>query len=1050
MATTRNSLADIFSLVSPALQTQIDPLRFDSPEDEELSFAEGFAQGIGNIGTLVADAPFTLKQLADEATEDIASRITAPALRAFGRDVSAEEIRENLREERRRRNLEGLGRFISSERGDFNVKERLGKALQEQTGFRGFEDVVSDGDVNIPGALGLGIGTLGGGAALSALPVIGAASQARLEGSILNQLARLGITEGSKRAIAAQVGTTGLANAALGSPLTVSAARRPDGSLDPKELALGVAIDFGAGAGLAGAGIAALKGGAAGLQAIDGIIGNLRKRGNEVSKRFFQKKQINDQLKIEEAQQRALETELEEVPVQTDIPQTVDDVVETQVIDEITADPQALQVESNPEQLKIFADTVDSEVEGIGNSASQLFEDLPGLGARKPVKGPLPSAENVKGDQWFDKFIQPISTRVEKINPQLGADLRRFEFKAMLRPYEYKRRVTPFLRTLKNVVSPEDQRQLKQLLFNRQNDQAKEILTRYQDAPGGETILADFQEVSNVLGDIYNKATQAGMDVGHLENYYPRQVKDFEKFLKATGSDNISPVRKAWREKAAQLGKRVNELTREEKADVVNKVLMNQRRGPGGPGFTKNRKIEQINDADLLSLPGQKEQFTLLDLYSEPEESLLKYIDRMSYEIEKRNFLGKGENVNESLGARVADLVEEGRIRPEDEQKLQNILEARFIKANEAPAEATNIFRDLIYGATIGNPFSTVTQLGDLGLSMFNNGVLDTVLALKSPKKIKMQDLGLEDIAAELSDPRSTAKYLDKILTTTGFKRIDRLGKETNLNASFRKMQRLAQRGKGKQFDKFIQEQKLVFEEGAELDNFLKALREGDTQNENVRLAVFNDLSEVQPISLSELPEQYLRMPNGRIIYMLKSFTLKQIDLLRKKIFSQMAKNPTKGMKDLIRFGATFGITTLGTNQIKDFMGGRQTSLPDALMDTMLQTLGLSKYNIYRFRTEGPTRAAIDLITPPIQPLVDDPLMDIKDIVEGKIESPLELRSVKNVPIVGKPIFWRLGGGRQKEERRRKQKEKEERKGRRRGRSRLRRRARRRTRRRNR
>lgn len=61
---------------------------------------------------------------------------------------------------------------------------------------------------------------------------------------------------------------------------------------------------------------------------------------------------------------------------------------------------------------------------------------------------------------------------------------------------------------------------------------------------------------------------------------------------------------------------------------------------------------------------------------------------------------------------------------------------------------------------------------------------------------------------------------------------------------------------------------------------------------------LFNELAEIQPITLSEMPERYLKHPNGRIMYALKSFTLKQIDVLRKNIVQEWNKgNKIKAVK---------------------------------------------------------------------------------------------------------------------------------------------------------
>ena len=45
-------------------------------------------------------------------------------------------------------------------------------------------------------------------------------------------------------------------------------------------------------------------------------------------------------------------------------------------------------------------------------------------------------------------------------------------------------------------------------------------------------------------------------------------------------------------------------------------------------------------------------------------------------------------------------------------------------------------------------------------------------------------------------------------------------------------------------------------------------------------------LADYQPIWISEMPEMYAKAGNGRIFYMLKSFTLKMFDIFRLSVIS--------------------------------------------------------------------------------------------------------------------------------------------------------------------
>ena len=105
--------------------------------------------------------------------------------------------------------------------------------------------------------------------------------------------------------------------------------------------------------------------------------------------------------------------------------------------------------------------------------------------------------------------------------------------------------------------------------------------------------------------------------------------------------------------------------------------------------------------------------------------------------------------------------------------------------------------RDLGYMGTIANPISAITQLGDLAMSAAKYGFSDTIAAMLNTKNIKMVDQGLDAISAEFTNVRKTARLLDQMFAKTGFKGVDRLDKETVMNASLRKNQKMVKTALG-------------------------------------------------------------------------------------------------------------------------------------------------------------------------------------------------------------------------------------------------------------
>ncbi len=76
---------------------------------------------------------------------------------------------------------------------------------------------------------------------------------------------------------------------------------------------------------------------------------------------------------------------------------------------------------------------------------------------------------------------------------------------------------------------------------------------------------------------------------------------------------------------------------------------------------------------------------------------------------------------------------------------------------------------------------------------------------------------------------------------------------------------------------------------GNEFGGLISDLQNGKI-TDNVKYYLFSELSGVQPINLSQMPLKYLNMKGGRVLYALKSFTLKQLDLIRRTVIDEAAK----------------------------------------------------------------------------------------------------------------------------------------------------------------
>lgn len=201
-----------------------------------------------------------------------------------------------------------------------------------------------------------------------------------------------------------------------------------------------------------------------------------------------------------------------------------------------------------------------------------------------------------------------------------------------------------------------------------------------------------------------------------------------------------------------------------------------------------------------------------------------------------------------------------------------------------------------------------------------------------------------------------------------------------------------------------IQELNRVF--GQESAQTLQDLK-NQNPSTNVKYLLFSKLADYQPIALSEMPEYYAKGGNMRIFYMLKSYSIKQIDVFHNKVFMEMKTNPKKALGNLIKLSAALAMMNGSADVIKNILLGRPTDLTDLVVDNILRLIGFSKYTVYKARREGIGAAMLATIFPPV-PFVDDLYRDLsskKDASDYKVWNA--------IPLVGKFYYWWFGGGRQ-------------------------------------
>lgn len=690
--------------------------------------------------------------------------------------------------------------------------------------------------------------------------------------------------------------------------------------------------------------------------------------------------------------QRAIEStpeQIESAPAQADLPEP-SLAISPQSEEVLPLDPTLPQVSRTVEDVPTSVPTALSEATYQANR--QGFQKSGITAARKSLGESFDSI-----GKGADVLFGSISTRLKNIDPSLKRAIRTYEYRLSTATHRDHEQVSSFFRALKKSKMPAGEyADLDLALKNGDATKTKQLLEKHG-------LTEEFTKVRAVLDDLYKRAKAVGYDIGYEKDYFPRTVKDSGGLLEyLQRGDDWSIIDEAIKAKEVEVGY----LTTDQKARLINTLI----RGFGGKitlsetGAMKARRIDVV-DAEL-------NQF-----YADSIGSLTLYIARTNDAIETRKFFGFGGkaeefgNIDDSIGAYVLNLLTEGKIKPSQEKELSNILRARFNEVGTSGA--MNTYKNLAYIDTMGSVTSAVTQIGDLAISLYKAGPIRTVgslgTAIAGKSKYTRADLGIERIAAEFADTSKSAKAVNFVFKAIGLTKMDVLGKETFINSV---MTKLSSQAKKPTAD-FYRRLEAVFGDDPDVLDMVTADLKAGRMTEDTKLLAFNELLDVQPVALSEMPEMYLRGGNGRIAYMLKSYTLKLFDIYRNEVFAEMKTNPLKATRNLIALASSLILMNATADEIKDLILNRETSLSDRVVDNMMKLIGFSKYTLYTAREEGPVSAVAKTILPPFK-VYDAAFKDIMRQPEGD-----ELETIQSIPIGGKLYYWWFGKGAAKSEKKR-------------------------------
>lgn len=535
-----------------------------------------------------------------------------------------------------------------------------------------------------------------------------------------------------------------------------------------------------------------------------------------------------------------------------------------------------------------------------------------------------------------DAFGNAVIDRIQKLSPNIAIAVRRVTQRSATRAND------DILDIMKFYDSPQyhrlpkaDKLELDRAFLNGADDEARAIMARVDG-------LNELYH-QNVRGKLYamqKDRVAKGAD-GFIEYFHPRVVKNVAGLRKVAKRNNTAgaldqALADAERNSRKQRGHGLDER---EVAALINQYI-------GG------RPLKVLKERRINEITPEMQRY-----YESSRNSLIDYVRKYHSDDATREFfknsLGKeidfGKNaVNDvTVGELLAkSLAETGGLKPTELGEMAELLAAHFGVGRQGPGGFQRTFKNLFTAATLGfNPVSTVTQFGDIAPVMSKFGVLNTLKAANPLRSrasdVTVYDIGVRELSKDMRTVHGTAKVVRTALKAAGFDKLDTIMAGTGVRAALGKWTKLAKTERSKT----IAELEPYFGR-ADAEKMVSDLQAG-RMTDDVKTWLLHEVGNIRPISREDMPLHWNQHPNGRWMYSLMSWTLKQMNYVRNSA-QQQWRNGKKlsAVKTLGGLAILMGLTNGSVGVMKDFMLGRDIDPASDFVTGML-ALGMSgKYAV--------------------------------------------------------------------------------------------------------
>ena len=716
-------------------------------------------------------------------------------------------------------------------------------------------------------------------------------------------------------------------------------------------------------------------------------------------------------------------------------------------------------IKTNPEAAQVIVDTVEmlkvadpalrpKRQEVVANAYDAVDENTANESTQGDEKPSKDSSERIREERkWFDgafrqtasKYLTPVITRLNRINPQIARILQNLDTAIRERSFKYKKQTEVFFSKL-NSIKGEDFEELKQLMFFSPKPEDANLPQNKAKIQRRDALLHKYDllnlyrlDVQPILESIYTEYNELGMPkIGYLSDYFPRVVKDLEGLIKSYGHKTkitFELLVREENERRSKLDEPLAEMGETERAELFQNFIQGKLRlNLKGVKLPGNVKVREIN-----LIPKDKLKF-----YDSPGIAFGKYTTNMSRAIESYKVVGdtrKGKYLG-TLGKKIEELLRTGQIDQVDAdtvKSLSELITAQF----QAENEILKSLGTLTYMATLINPGPVLVQIMDLykvalyrGLGGVVSGTYRTITGNRRFDIERDFSIAKTQLSAEFEDPSVLQKALDFGLSRlVPFRQMDTAMKHASIEAAYDDFVKKSKAPVGsKKYNQLLSELTITMGREDALLTINDLKDNMAMESTLVKEALLAELLQRQPLTYLQVPEGYQTDPSKRLFYKLSTFMLLDLNYNRQEFMNDLGgpdktlKQRTVALRRLAYMATLLTMFGLPSDLLDDWISGKDTYIPEHVMNNMLGMFGLSKYTTSRALNKGTVESVIQRFTPPAINIMIDGEQSLRSWVKGDKELS-QIKAWRYSPM-SDVLYYRTGGGAESQKKYQKQQKK--------------------------